>query len=467
MRSCLECLGVTVGGMHHGWRRGWRWLGIFLVLVGAGCGDDGVHHLADAPLAPDTPAEADATLIDAPEVVGPVTCGASVQLDTAGNAVSTVRTVTLPAGRFVVAWDEYPATAPVVAKLRVFDRTQYLPEQAQATPPATRVAALAADDQGVAYAAWPAGATSGRAVLAAGAPAFGTATTFAQTTPNLAGLASGAVLMYLGAGASGLPSPTVSIYSPATTSWSAPQVLLDGNFRDEALATSVVTGKAAASWVDTFATGSPLYVSVFDGAAWSTPVFRLMTPTGSGESLLGHTSVVLAGGDVVLLFVVTNQTSGLRAMRSVRFHAATSTFDPPVPVDPDVATAPSWVFVDAQDRITVVYTKGASMFAARELGAGWTTAVDLGVAVGVVAAIDPVGSLAVVLQPATQSGVSTLRRLAASGTTWTDPVPTGFGPTNGAPEKTIALAFDLAHRPVVIAKQIVGAQVELRATVCQ
>lgn len=81
--------------------------------------------------------------------------------------------------------------------------------------------------------------------------------------------------------------------------------------------------------------------------------------------------------------------------------------------------------------------------------------------------MDPHGNLAVVLQAAAQSGNSTLRTITSAGASWTAPVPTGLGPTNSAPENDIAIAFDGTGHPVVFAKQIDGATVELLAVVCQ
>ena len=439
-----------------------RMLAASVLLVA--CGGETVRHLPDGPgTLPDGPSVDGLPPPADAEVLTPVTCGAPTRLDTLGG-VGNVKAATLSPGKYVVSWDENPAAAPRIAKARVFDGTQFVAEQTFTSPPAGTIATIAADGQGRGYAAWLGATLMGRSVLEPGGSAFGTPTSIPTAELALAGLPSGAVLLTLASGPGGFPSPTVSVYDPGAATWSSPLTLLDGNFRVEALGVSA-TGKAAISWLDTFAPGVPLYVTTFDGT-WSTPSSTFLTPVGSGLQYLTQTPAVYANGDVLFVYGVSSTTTGAAMLESMRYHAATGVFDPPISLDGPGASAPR-VFIDAMDRVTVVYHKDTELFATRDLGAGWTAAIDLGAGAAVIAETDAAGNLATVLQPANQSGMSTLRRITATGSTWTEPVPTGFGPTNSSPETSIAIAFDAAHHPVVFAKQIVATHTELHAVVCQ
>ncbi len=429
---------------------------VMVLAASAACGgDDGAHHLPDAPIGPP---DVDIA-VDAPAL--PVTCGAPSRLDLAAPNVSNVKAATLLAGRFVVAWDESPNNVPM-AKARVWDGTQFLPEQT--LPASGALVSVEADAQGRGYATWRIDGnsfSSDRAVLDPGASTFGTSSILAQPDVSLAGLGNGAIAI------GGGTTPVVSNYNVGTATWSAPQTLLAGNWRLVAAGASP-TGKGAASWVDLFTVGVPLYVSTFDGAAWTAPATTLLTPTITSSPSITQTPAVYANGDVLIVYSAGD--AGVYSVNARRFHVATGLFDAPVLIGAGSVSAR--VFIDAADRATIVYvnnTATPTVLAARDLGdgAGFTAPVALGDAVGVVAAMDRDGNLAVVLQPLQQSGTSTLRTITAAGATWTAAVPTGLGATNSAPEKDIAIAFDGAGHPVVFAKQIDVTTIELLTVVCQ
>ncbi|MGH7635946.1 MAG: hypothetical protein ACRENC_19640, partial [Gemmatimonadaceae bacterium] len=155
-------------------------------------------------------------------------------------------------------------------------------------------------------------------------------------------------------------------------------------------------------------------------------------------------------------------------VKSVRFHpaaealdAGAGAFDPPLLIAQNDITQPA-LLMDAQDRATALYMHGGKITASRNLGAGWTAPVTLDAALGFAAALDAQGNVVL----ASYGAPSVVRRIAAVGTTWSDPVQTGFTFTQGGP-KLAAIAFDGAGDPVVFAKQPVGTRSGAEAVVCK
>jgi hypothetical protein len=226
-----------------------------------------------------------------------------------------------------------------------------------------------------------------------------------------------------------------------------------GNFRQSALGTNG-NGRAAVSWTDPFATGFPLYVTTFDGAAWAAPKTNA-NPASLGEQL----PMVAANGDVI----VVSSTAG--ELSSRRYHPATGLFDALVSVDPGPGAANIRPFIDGSDRLSVIYSRSGHVWAVRDLGAGWTTPVDLGIGPNFTAQLAPSGDLAVVLSGgAIGTGNTSLRRLDAAGSLWSAPLPTGFLYRG---DKITAIAFDAMGSPVIAFRASIGAQSALQVVLCR
>jgi hypothetical protein len=404
-----------------------------------------------------------------------VTCGPPVTLDSGANQVQSASAVTLASGNYAVSWLETPSSSFTISKVRVFDGAQYLPEQTFAGSTANSIASklplLAADGNGVAYASWSDSSATpvGRAVEDPATHLFGANAALAvgptglDQPSGLIGLAGGgAIDLFIANGPGGFPSPTVSQFDPAGGTWSAKQVLLDGNFRLQVLGGNF-TGKAAASWINTFPQpGSPmtLGVATFDGTSWTTnptpnPALAL---TGAGAAWEQTVNLVQANGDVLFLYEVFSGAAG-RILNSVRYHVATSQFDT-TPLSIDTGSNGSLVaFMDSSDRATVIYAKSGQVMASQNNGAGWTTPVSLGAGFFLTAAMAPSGDVAVVI-----SSNHGLRRLTAGGSTWSDPVPTNL--TQSASDH-MAMAFDGAGHAVIFSPEFVTPNIALQAVTCE
>ena len=405
-----------------------------------------------------------------------ITCGPPVTLDSGANQVQSASAVTLASGKYVVSWLETEASSFSISKVRVFDGTQYLPEQTFAGSTANSVASklplLAADGDGVAYASWSDNSATpvGRAVEDPATHLFGANAPLAigptglDQPSGLVGLAGGgAIDLFVAAGTNGFPSPTVSQFDPAAGTWGAKQLLLDGNFRVQELGGNF-TGLAAASWVNTFPTpaGSPmtLGVATFDGTSWTTnptPNSSLAL-TGPGASWEQTINLVYANGDVLFLLGLVNGAVN-HILSSVRYHTATGQFDAtPLSIDTGGASTMT-AFMDSSDRATVIYAKSGQVMASQNNGAGWTTPVSLGTGVLLTAAMAPSGDVAVVI-----SSNHDLRRLTAGGSTWSDPVPTHLTQSSA---QHLAMAFDGAGHAVIFSPEFITPHIALQAVTCE
>jgi hypothetical protein len=380
-------------------------------------------------------------------------CTLLFRLDTAGDVIGEIAGATFAQGKYAFTWEETTAAFAQHVKVRVFDGAQLLVEQTL-SPPApfgNGFTAIAADGEGRGYIAWEGSATVGVGVLDPSTSVFGA---FAELTGaggsigGLGGFTTGGA-MFL----SGGTVPRVSRYSPVPGTWAAPQPLLAGNFRQPALGTNG-NGKAAATWTDPFAADLPLYVATFDGTAWATPK-SLANAVSLGEQL----PMVATNGEVIVVSVTAGKVS------SMRYHPATGLFDASVVVDPGPGAGNIRPFIDGSDRLSVIYSRAGHVWAARDLGAGWTAPVDLGVGPNFTAQRSPSGDLAVVLAGGVSgSGKTSLRRLAAAGSQWSPPVLTGYTYLG---EKITAIAFDAMGEPVIALRALVGTQVGLPVIVCR
>jgi hypothetical protein len=399
------------------------------------------------------------------------TCDTPTTIDSAHVGHSFAGAVGFGSSKYVAFWSEAQPTA--LFKWRFFDGTTLQPEQTIDSMDQTAI--LRADGLGNAYAVW----RTAMAVLSPATGTFGTPTPLGRQAGAIEDVAvatmkaGGAFVFYSGndADAGAAQSVLSTRYDPASGMWSAPEAREAGVFHTPHVAINA-GGKAVAGWLNPMGNGNgttTFSIATFDGTSWTAPVHSTLGTGTSGAGPDGFAIAAYSNGDALVIYA--EQINGAsRAVEAQRFHVASGQWDPPETIETASPGGETLLAIDASDRVTAVYQTNVTAnhtVARRNLGTGWTPAIDLGLATSLVFALDPADNPVVVVSP--PAGSLAVRRCAADGTTWDGPVPTGFASSAPNGMNMMTLAFDAAGHPVIVDADVVQAQPQqlIRLTVCQ
>jgi hypothetical protein len=399
------------------------------------------------------------------------TCDTPTTIDSAHVGHSFAGAIGSGSNKYVAFWSEAQPTA--IFKWRFFDGTTLQPEQTINSMDQTAI--LRADGLGNAYAVW----RTAMAVLSPATGTFGTPTPLARQAGAIEDVAvatmkaGGAFVLYSGndADAGGAQSVLSTRYDPTSGTWSAPEAREAGVFHTPHVATNA-GGKAVAAWLSPTGNGAgttAFSIATFDGTSWTAPVHSTLGTGTSGAGPDAFAVAAYSNGDALVIY--PEQINGAsRAVEAQRFRVASAQWDPPETIETAAPGSETLLAIDASDRVTAVYQTNVTAnhtVVLRDVGAGWTPAIDLGPASSLVFALDPADNPVVVVSP--PAGSIAVRRCAADGTTWDGPVPTGFASSTPNAMNMMTLAFDAAGHPVIVDADVVQAQPQqlIRLTVCQ
>jgi hypothetical protein len=408
----------------------------------------------------------------APEggAIGPLSaCSAPAAIDSAHMPANFVVATTQGNGKYTVLWDEVgPAMGTLVYKYRFFDGATLHPEQTLANV-GTNPGLLAADGLGNAYAAFPLG-------LAVISPSTGLSGPTAPFTTQLGSLysmslaplrAGGAFILVTRAGDGGNASAYTTRYDPTAATWSTPELREMGMFYAPDMAVNA-KGQAVAAWLGAETGGTTaLSIATFDGTTWAKPTHTTIGTPAAGQGPDSFSIAAYSNGDALIVYGDYNGGTN-RLMKAQRYRTVTGLWDAPDTLLAASGVGPNTaVAIDDADRVTAVYqnyTTENHASANRNLGAGWSTSVDLGAMPALNFTLDPTGDPVVVVNGA--SGPA-LRRAAASGSTWDPPVVAGFKMATSNPVMASSVAFDAAGHPVVAQRDTEQALSVVATTICQ